>query len=52
MEKVECPHCEKIVEIEPTGREHYSGDCEYDCELCGEEFIVHAEPTIEYSADA
>ena len=51
MEKVECPHCEKFVEIEPTGREHYSGSCEYDCKNCGKEFTVYAEPTIDYRTE-
>ncbi len=45
--KVECPYCEKHVEIDTE--EHYEGDEKYQCIECKKYFEVHAEPTISYS---
>lgn len=50
MEKVECPHCKKYVEIDPVSRDHFEDEENYTCPNCGKEFTVYAEPTVHYSA--
>ena len=46
-ETVQCPYCEKCVEINTD--EHYEGDEEYQCSECEKYFEVYAEATINYS---
>lgn len=47
METVTCPYCDKNTEIDTD--EHYENYEEYECEHCGKNFEVFAEPTIDYS---
>lgn len=47
-ETLECPYCEKYVEVEMND-EYYEDTEEYSCPECNKNFEVLAEPQIYYS---